>query len=127
MGNFLALLLGNRQGISFDQWQIFLATGTSHLVAISGLHVGLVALWAFWLARVFIVLLHAVFSALQRVPICLVFFFVFRFFIRRIIWICCQHTARSEDVGSIFMCPNFTSPYSSMVADVDCIVCGFTV
>lgn len=36
-----ALALGERAGISPAQWQVLRATGTGHLVAISGLHIGL--------------------------------------------------------------------------------------
>lgn len=43
-GLIKALVLGDRQGISDQQWQLFTATGTNHLVVISGLHVGFVAL-----------------------------------------------------------------------------------
>ena len=43
-GLIKALVLGDRQGISDLQWQLFTATGTNHLVVISGLHVGFVAL-----------------------------------------------------------------------------------
>lgn len=39
-----ALLVGDRSGLSDTEWQLFRATGTSHLIAISGLHIGLVAL-----------------------------------------------------------------------------------
>lgn len=46
-----ALILGERQGISREQWRTFRETGTSHLVAISGLHVGIVAGLAFFLLR----------------------------------------------------------------------------
>ena len=51
-----ALGLGDRSKISVKQWQTLTQTGTSHLLAISGLHIGLVAglffivgrwLWAF--------------------------------------------------------------------------------
>jgi len=42
-GIITALALGERGGISREQWQVLRATGTNHLVAISGLHVGLVA------------------------------------------------------------------------------------
>jgi len=51
-----ALSLGDRSKISAKQWQTLTRTGTSHLLAISGLHIGLVAglffiigrwLWAF--------------------------------------------------------------------------------
>jgi competence protein ComEC len=46
---FEALLIGQRGGLSPDDWQILQATGTVHLMAISGLHVGLVAGLGFWL------------------------------------------------------------------------------
>ncbi|MFI4955048.1 MAG: DNA internalization-related competence protein ComEC/Rec2 [Gammaproteobacteria bacterium] len=42
-GIIAALALGERGNITQDEWKILQATGTSHLVAISGLHVGLVA------------------------------------------------------------------------------------
>lgn len=42
-----ALVIGDRHGISDEQWQIFSATGTNHLVVISGLHVGFVGLLAY--------------------------------------------------------------------------------
>lgn len=38
-----ALVVGDRSGFSQSDWRLFRATGTNHLVAISGLHVGLVA------------------------------------------------------------------------------------
>jgi len=38
-----ALALGERGEVSLTQWQILKATGTQHLIAISGLHLGLVA------------------------------------------------------------------------------------
>jgi competence protein ComEC len=44
-----ALLIGDRGGLGESEWQLFRATGTSHLVAISGLHIGLVALLAWML------------------------------------------------------------------------------
>lgn len=46
-----ALSLGIRQHISDAQWAVLRATGTSHLVAISGLHIGLVAGLAFMLVQ----------------------------------------------------------------------------
>ena len=51
-----ALSIGDRQDLSVSQWDIFRRTGTIHLMAISGLHIGLVSglvyfvvlrLWAF--------------------------------------------------------------------------------
>ena len=42
-GIIRALAVGDRETISHAQWQTLIATGTNHLVAISGLHVGMVA------------------------------------------------------------------------------------
>jgi competence protein ComEC len=46
-----ALAVGLTDGMSADQWRVFNATGTTHLVAISGLHVTLFALIALFVAR----------------------------------------------------------------------------
>ena len=51
IGILLALAIGDRSRISATQWQAFNATGTNHLVAISGLHISLVAGIAFFLMR----------------------------------------------------------------------------
>ena len=45
-----ALLLGYRGNISIQQWETFQRTGTIHLMAISGLHIGLIAGLSFLLA-----------------------------------------------------------------------------
>ncbi|MBN4664916.1 DNA internalization-related competence protein ComEC/Rec2 [Pandoraea nosoerga] len=42
-GVLMALALGERGDIAADDWQVFADTGVSHLLAISGLHVSLVA------------------------------------------------------------------------------------
>jgi len=47
----LALSLGDRSKVSPQQWQTLTQTGTSHLLAISGLHIGLVAGLFFILGR----------------------------------------------------------------------------
>lgn len=39
----MAITLGARDGISASQWERFAITGTSHLMAISGMHIGLAA------------------------------------------------------------------------------------
>ena len=44
-----ALTVGLRQGMTPEQWQVLRATGTSHLMAISGLHISLIAGFAYWL------------------------------------------------------------------------------
>lgn len=46
-----ALALGDRSTVSRQQWRVLNRTGTNHLLAISGLHIGLVAGLAFLLAR----------------------------------------------------------------------------
>ncbi|KAA6185013.1 DNA internalization-related competence protein ComEC/Rec2 [Thiohalocapsa marina] len=46
-----ALVIGERGDLTPAQWEVFSRTGTSHLIAISGLHVGLVAGFAFFLGR----------------------------------------------------------------------------
>lgn len=46
---FNALIIGDRSGFDDRHWEVFRATGTSHLVAISGLHLGLVAGLVLWL------------------------------------------------------------------------------
>ncbi|KPK41043.1 MAG: hypothetical protein AMJ69_00020 [Gammaproteobacteria bacterium SG8_47] len=50
-GIISALALGLRDDITSHQWQVLSRTGTTHLMAISGLHIGLVAGLAFWLLR----------------------------------------------------------------------------
>ena len=42
IGILQALIMGDRSGISDTQWDVLVRTGTSHLMAISGLHIGLV-------------------------------------------------------------------------------------
>lgn len=46
-----ALAVGLTDRVTREQWRVFAATGTTHLVAISGLHVTLFALLAFAMAR----------------------------------------------------------------------------
>lgn len=48
-GLITALAIGERQHILPQQWEVLRNTGTSHLVAISGLHIGLIAGLAFFL------------------------------------------------------------------------------
>jgi competence protein ComEC len=44
----VALSVGSRSLFEFTDWRVFQNTGTSHLFAISGLHVGLVATLIYW-------------------------------------------------------------------------------
>ncbi|MBL4712506.1 MAG: DNA internalization-related competence protein ComEC/Rec2 [Gammaproteobacteria bacterium] len=53
--NFLALIkalaIGDKSSISNAQWRVLIDTGTSHLMAISGLHIGLAAFFAYMVIR----------------------------------------------------------------------------
>lgn len=42
-----ALLIGEKSDITQEDWDLLQATGTVHLLVISGLHIGLVATWGF--------------------------------------------------------------------------------
>jgi competence protein ComEC len=46
-----ALTMGADDGITPSQWEVLRRTGTTHLIAISGSHIGLVAAFAFFLTR----------------------------------------------------------------------------
>lgn len=46
-----ALVVGDRSGLSREDKAVFAATGTSHLIAISGLHIGLIAALVYFLVR----------------------------------------------------------------------------
>ncbi len=50
-GLLTALIMGNESGISADQWSVLRRTGTAHLVAISGSHIGLMAGLLFFLTQ----------------------------------------------------------------------------
>lgn len=50
-GLIVALANGDGGGVSDTQWETLRATGTLHLVAISGLHISLVAGLTYWLVR----------------------------------------------------------------------------
>jgi len=46
-----ALAVGEKSSITAQQWRVLANTGTSHLMAISGLHIGLASLFAYVLIR----------------------------------------------------------------------------
>ncbi|UCC57231.1 MAG: DNA internalization-related competence protein ComEC/Rec2 [Gammaproteobacteria bacterium] len=51
LGLIRALIIGDRNAVTPAQWEILRATGTSHLMAISGLHISLVSGLVFLLVR----------------------------------------------------------------------------
>ncbi|MEX2366836.1 MAG: DNA internalization-related competence protein ComEC/Rec2 [Pseudohongiellaceae bacterium] len=64
-GLIKALTIGDRYAIAPEQWSLFSATGTTHLVVISGLHVGMMAMFMYYLA---LVLLKPFSGIMQRWP-----------------------------------------------------------
>lgn len=71
----MALILGERNGISAGDWQVLRNTGTNHLMAIGGLHIGILASSAYliisWLWRRFTYLM-LMFPA-QQAGVCAAF------------------------------------------------------
>jgi len=68
--------IGARDGISPSSWRILRASGTGHLVAISGLHIGLIALASWWPGRLlgwFLHTLRLVANPLGVARICVLF------------------------------------------------------
>ncbi|MEX0740559.1 MAG: DNA internalization-related competence protein ComEC/Rec2 [Pseudohongiella sp.] len=61
-GLLSALILGDRDGVSDAQWQLLTRTGTNHLLVISGLHVGFVAMTAYALINLLVRLLPRLMS-----------------------------------------------------------------
>lgn len=52
-----ALLLGERAAISEDAWEDIRAAGLAHVISISGLHISMIALGVFFVARLFMVMI----------------------------------------------------------------------
>lgn len=50
-GLLLALAFGERAWLKTDDWMLFQQTATAHLIAISGLHIGLAMLFGFYVAK----------------------------------------------------------------------------
>jgi len=65
----LALAFGERSSLNPELWQVLQATGTSHLIAISGLHVGLLAGSAFYIVMLFFHYIPLKSSSWQRINI----------------------------------------------------------
>ncbi len=50
-GLFRALSVGDRRDVDQTTWEVLRVTGTAHLLAISGMHIGLLAALVFWITR----------------------------------------------------------------------------
>ena len=62
-----ALVVGDRAGLPSSLWRTFQLTGGAHLLAISGLHIAIVAGWFWWLGRALLApVLQGVIPALRR-------------------------------------------------------------
>ncbi|MGL6552760.1 DNA internalization-related competence protein ComEC/Rec2 [Aeromonas jandaei] len=48
-----ALTFGEQSGITDEQWSLFRGSGLTHIIAISGQHIALVAVLGWWLGRLF--------------------------------------------------------------------------
>ncbi|MEZ6972595.1 MULTISPECIES: DNA internalization-related competence protein ComEC/Rec2 [unclassified Aeromonas] len=63
-----ALTFGEQAGITTEQWSLFRGSGLTHIIAISGQHIALVAVLGWWLGRLFglrgAILLALLFAAL---------------------------------------------------------------
>ena len=70
-GLMTALAVGNRSGLSPEMWAALRPLGLNHLISISGLHIGMVAVLAGWLCR-FLLRFSPVMPARPRVWIGLV-------------------------------------------------------
>lgn len=53
-----AISIGTRHELSDDQWERYAVSGTSHLMAISGLHIGLAAIASYGLAMILMTLIR---------------------------------------------------------------------
>lgn len=62
-----ALSIGDRSLFEKQDWQLIQSTGTAHLIAISGLHLGIVAFWSYWLSGVLLRFILCLFQLKQGV------------------------------------------------------------
>ncbi len=68
LGMFLGMIIGERGYLEQELQEWFFLTGTIHLLSISGSHLGLVAVMAFWsVKRVLLLLPHLLLLTLSRV------------------------------------------------------------
>ena len=67
LGMLTGLLIGEKSKVSKSQWQVLKDTGTIHLLAISGLHIGLAAAIGYWLGQLFQRCLQFALSRLREI------------------------------------------------------------
>lgn len=66
-GWIAALSVGDRSLFAKQDWKLIQSTGTAHLVAISGLHLGIVAFWSYLLASVLLKVILQILALKQGV------------------------------------------------------------
>ncbi|MDI6793690.1 MAG: ComEC/Rec2 family competence protein [bacterium] len=71
-----ALLLGQRETLPSALYYFFIDAGVVHVLAISGLHVGLIALMIFGLMRYYLLWRHRKLSALLTIPVVISYCFI---------------------------------------------------
>lgn len=118
-GILIALLIGDSSYVEKEQWDRMQRTGTSHLIAISGLHVGFLALFGFYVGLIIGKLIQLVWHSCPALVIawcmaigCASFYSALAGFniptVRTLIMLsvfygtCLRH--RSARVGDIFCC-----------------------
>lgn len=52
----LAMVYGEQEGVAAEQWQLLRDGGIIHLIAVSGMHIGMAAWFGFWLGRLLLLL-----------------------------------------------------------------------
>lgn len=117
-GMIAALMLGDKSALSHAHQQVFQTTGVSHLMAISGLHVGLVFIATVWLLnrllwplariyatvpRQYIVLLPALSAAFAYSALAGFAVSTERAFTMLCVYVVCRLTARSMNLIRVLM------------------------
>ena len=67
--SYRALLLGDRGGLTDDDWELMQLTGTSHLLVVSGLHIGICVGLGWWLGRLLVLIGYVLARLIDRVAL----------------------------------------------------------
>ncbi len=136
MGGVLAALsIGERSGIDASEWKVFRDTGTAHLVAISGLHIGLVATMAYFISGFIwrhtflsrtlyptqhIARLSALIAALVYAALAGFALPTLRAFLMLLVYFCLQQLRRAPSsvftLGFVLMCVLLMDPFAPLTS-----------